>query len=282
MTQKKFSGPISSALSEIPGYICWCQESWINPVLPLLNAFTWHYHWWLWRQWQRAFSRSGAVEAETSTSRPSPATPSQLHPPLPRFLSIICTPSQNRRITDLWHAELVGTWNLTRLGVLGWVPSQQETGEEQVRWSEWTHVEKSDGEAAAQGKQGISSSLPCVTTHLTYLDSFSEKKGEVLVAQSRPTFWDPMCPARLLWPWNSPGKNTGVDCHVLLLGIFLTQGLNPGLPHCRLSEPPGKPVPNIPYWLLFHNIPYSIFLRSWSLKGQWLLLRSGGARTGRG
>ena len=53
----------------------------------------------------------------------------QLHPPRPRFLSIICTPSQNRRITDLWHAELVGTWNLTRLGVLGWVPSQQETGE---------------------------------------------------------------------------------------------------------------------------------------------------------
>ena len=38
-------------------------------------------------------------------------------------------------------------------------------------------MEKSDGEAAAQGKQGISSSLPWVTTHLTYLDSFSEKKS---------------------------------------------------------------------------------------------------------
>ena len=32
---------------------------------------------------------------------------------------------------------------------------------------------------------------------------------------------------------NSPGKNTGVGCHTLLQGIFLTQGLNPGLPHCR-------------------------------------------------
>lgn len=53
----------------------------------------------------------------------------QRYPPAPRFRSIICTPSQSRRITDLWHAELVGTWNLTRLGVLGWVPSQQETGE---------------------------------------------------------------------------------------------------------------------------------------------------------
>ena len=38
---------------------------------------------------------------------------------------------------------------------------------------------------------------------------------------------------RLLHPWNSPGKNTGVGCHFLLQGIFLTQGSNPGLPHCR-------------------------------------------------
>ena len=28
---------------------------------------------------------------------------------------------------------------------------------------------------------------------------------------------------------NSPGKNTGVDCHSLLQGIFQTQGLNPHL-----------------------------------------------------
>ena len=32
---------------------------------------------------------------------------------------------------------------------------------------------------------------------------------------------------------NSPGKNTGVGCHSLLQWIFLTQGLNPGLPYCR-------------------------------------------------
>ena len=32
---------------------------------------------------------------------------------------------------------------------------------------------------------------------------------------------------------DSPGKNTRVDCHDLLQGIFPTQGLNPGLPHCR-------------------------------------------------
>ena len=34
-------------------------------------------------------------------------------------------------------------------------------------------------------------------------------------------------------PWNSPGQNTGVGISSLLQGIFPTQGLNPGLPHCR-------------------------------------------------
>ena len=33
--------------------------------------------------------------------------------------------------------------------------------------------------------------------------------------------------------WNSPGKSTGVGSHSLLQGIFLTQGLNPGLQRCR-------------------------------------------------
>ena len=32
---------------------------------------------------------------------------------------------------------------------------------------------------------------------------------------------------------DSPGKNSGVRCHVLFQGIFPTQGLSPGLPHCR-------------------------------------------------
>ena len=33
--------------------------------------------------------------------------------------------------------------------------------------------------------------------------------------------------------WNSPGQNIGVGSLSLLQGIFPTQGLNPGLPHCR-------------------------------------------------
>ena len=34
-------------------------------------------------------------------------------------------------------------------------------------------------------------------------------------------------------PWDSSGKNTGVGCHFLLQGIFLTQELNLGPLHCR-------------------------------------------------
>ena len=41
-------------------------------------------------------------------------------------------------------------------------------------------------------------------------------------------------------------KRTGVGCHFLLQGIFLTQGLNPGLPHCRQTLYPlshqGSPI----------------------------------------
>ena len=37
-------------------------------------------------------------------------------------------------------------------------------------------------------------------------------------------------PARLLCPWDFPSKNTGVGCHFLLQGIFLTQRSNLHLP----------------------------------------------------
>ena len=33
-------------------------------------------------------------------------------------------------------------------------------------------------------------------------------------------------PTRLLYPWDFPGKNTGVGCHALLQGIFWIQGSN--------------------------------------------------------
>ena len=40
-------------------------------------------------------------------------------------------------------------------------------------------------------------------------------------------------PTRLLRPWNSPSKNTGVSSLSLFQGIFPTQESNWGLLHCR-------------------------------------------------
>ena len=61
-----------------------------------------------------------------------------------------------------------------------------------------------------------------------------------LVAQWCLTLCDPMdcTPQGSSVYGDSSGKNTGVNCHFLLQGIFPAQGLNPGLPQCR--------------WILYH------------------------------
>ena len=59
-------------------------------------------------------------------------------------------------------------------------------------------------------------------------------------------------PARLLGPWNSPGKSTGVGCHALLQGIFPTQRWNPGLSHCRrLYRLSHQGSPRILGWVVY-------------------------------
>ena len=55
-----------------------------------------------------------------------------------------------------------------------------------------------------------------------------ERRVKVKVSQSCLTLCDPMD-----HPWNSPGQNTGIGSLSLLQGIFPSQGLNPGLLHCR-------------------------------------------------
>ena len=73
-------------------------------------------------------------------------------------------------------------------------------------------------------------------------------------------------PARLLCPWNSSGKNTGVGCHSLLQGIFPNQGLNPGLPHCRqiLYQLSHKGSPRILEWVAYPFSSGSSWPRDWS------------------
>ena len=77
-------------------------------------------------------------------------------------------------------------------------------------------------------------------------------------------------PARFLYPWHFPGKNSGVDCHFPLHGIFLIQGLNPCFLHLLPwqvgslpAEPPGKlwaqDSMTSNSWNLGHNLkPFSL------------------------
>ena len=62
-----------------------------------------------------------------------------------------------------------------------------------------------------------------------------------------------MRPHRLHSPWNPPGQNTGVGSLSLLQGIFPTQRLNPGLPHCRqiLYQLSHKGSPRTLEWIAY-------------------------------
>ena len=93
------------------------------------------------------------------------------------------------------------------------------------------------------------------------------------------TLWTIAC--KLLWPKDSPGKNTGVGCHFLLQKIFPTQGLNSrlfmspalaggSLPLVIPGEPKRKCQPfNLVYlfatlWTIVCQTPLSMrFSRQW-------------------
>ena len=82
----------------------------------------------------------------------------------------------------------------------------------------------------------------------------SPKKAESESA-SRSVMSDSLWPHRLYCPWNSPGHSTGVGRLSLLQGLFPTQRLNPGLPHCWqiLYQLSHKGIPRILKW-----VPYPL------------------------
>ena len=71
---------------------------------------------------------------------------------------------------------------------------------------------------------------PCLLKWLTFI-----------VCAVASVFSDSLWPhgpqhARLLCPWNFPGKNTGVGCHFPLQGILLPQESKPGLLHWQADS----------------------------------------------
>ena len=77
-----------------------------------------------------------------------------------------------------------------------------------------------------------------------------------LISESDSVVSNSLRPHGLYSPWNSPGQNTGVGSLSLLQGVFPTQGLNPGLPHCRriLYQVSHKESPRILEWVAFEVV----------------------------
>ena len=81
-----------------------------------------------------------------------------------------------------------------------------------------------------------------------------------LAVQSCPSLCDPMdySPPGSSVHGDSPGKDTGVGCPVLLQRILLTQGSNPSLLHCR----------QITYHLSHQGNPYTTIIKQITNKDQ--------------
>ena len=89
-----------------------------------------------------------------------------------------------------------------------------------------------------------------------------------LVAQLNLTLCDPMdcsLPGSSVHG-DSPSKNNGVGCHTLLQGIFQTQGLNPGLLHCRqiMYSLSHKGSPRTLKWVAYPFSRRSSHPRNWT------------------
>ena len=96
---------------------------------------------------------------------------------------------------------------------------------------------------------------------------FSFSKAKVKVAQSCPTLCDSMdcsCQVILFMEFSRPEYWSGWPS--LLQWIFPTQGLNPGLPHCRqiLYQLSHKGSPEILEWVAYPFFRRSSWPKNWT------------------
>ena len=108
------------------------------------------------------------------------------------------------------------------------LPGSYVHGIFQARILEWVTISSFRGSSCP----GIKPVCPSSST--LQMDSLTTEPLRC-VCESHSFVSNSLHPHGLHSPWNSPGKNTGVSSLSLLLGIFPTQGLNPGLLHCMLT-----------------------------------------------
>ena len=102
-------------------------------------------------------------------------------------------------------------------GSLAWLGLFWEKREDQYGWI--IHEKQGNVCSGVKRRAGLESTVKCL---YVYVLSHS-------VATDSLRLYRPYVACQAPLAWNSPGKNTGVGCHALLQGIFLTQGSNPHL-----------------------------------------------------
>ena len=153
---------------------------------------------------------------------------------------------------------LLWPWNLSP-----WTPGEAPEGFSWV-WVLQYGVSRIWSVAEGPSRYSVSSSPPYISLFLMFERALTcggklcKFHDHFLSFQSTLCLFGPVLffetrglqPARLLCPWDSPGKDTGVGCSALLQEIFPTQGSNPGLQHCRkilyyLSHQGSRPPPQV-------------------------------------
>ena len=94
-------------------------------------------------------------------------------------------------------------------------------------------------------------------------------QARILESESDSVMSDSLRPHELYSPCNSPGQNSGVGCHFLLQGIFLTQRLNLDLLQCRADSLPTEKVSmcenltfdSLIFFLFLYTLNYNIIIK---------------------
>ena len=91
----------------------------------------------------------------------------------------------------------------------------------------------------------------------SFLSNHHSMLCSVLSNSATPWLW----PTRHLCSWNLSGKNTGMGCHILLQGIFLTQWSNSHLLHLFHWQADSLPLNYLASPIIYHQTRY------WDFKG---------------